>query len=63
MRFDEHPTWRMLEEGKNYFRFLVETSPDVEIVLTAEAAVHSLHRLQLQVENNLIEKFGGPEDY
>jgi hypothetical protein len=62
MRFDEHPTWRMLEEGKNYFRFLVDSNPNIEVVLTAEAAVNSLHSLQLQVENNLIEESGRSDD-
>lgn len=62
MRFDKHPTWRMLEEGKNYFRFLVETHTNLEVVLTAKSAINSLHSLQLQVENNLIEELGSSDD-
>ena len=62
MRFDEHPTWKMLENGKAYFKYLIKSSDDIEIALTAEAALHSLHRLQLALENDLIEKFGGPDE-
>jgi hypothetical protein len=54
MHFNEHPTWRMLEEGKNYFKFLAQSSNDVEIVLVADSAIQSLHSLQLEVENQLI---------
>jgi hypothetical protein len=54
MHFNEHPTWRMLEDGKNYFKFLAQSSADVEIVLVADSAIQSLHSLQLEVENQLI---------
>lgn len=54
MRFNEHPTWRMLEDGKNYFRFLAESSVDFEVSITAETALQSLHSLQMEVENQLI---------
>lgn len=62
MRFDEHPTWQMLENGKSYFKYLVKSSDDIEIALTAETALHSLHSLQLALENQLIEKFGGSDE-
>lgn len=54
MHFSEHPTWKMLEEGKNYFRFLIENNNNIEIALTAESAMMSLHALQLEVESQLI---------
>jgi hypothetical protein len=53
----------MLEEGKSYFRFLAETNvTNLEIVITAETAVNSLHRLQLQLEDTLIEESSSLDD-
>jgi hypothetical protein len=54
MRFEEHPTWRMLEEGKNYFRYLAETATSFDLAEVASDASNSLHSLQIEVENQLI---------
>jgi hypothetical protein len=62
MRFDEHPTWRMLEDGKNYFKYLAGSSFDLEISKISTEAFSALCSLQLQLENNLIEKLGDSED-
>ena len=62
MRFDDHPTWRMLEDGKNYFEYLASSSFDLEISEISTEAFSALCSLQLQLENNLIEKLGDSED-
>jgi hypothetical protein len=53
MHYEEHPTWRMLEEGKQYFKFLEETTISAELASTAREAMRALYSLQLEVENQL----------
>ena len=54
MHFEEHPTWRMLEDGKNYFKYLADNTSSLEISRAAHDASNSLHSLQMEVENQLI---------
>lgn len=56
MRFEEHPTWRMLEEGKQYFKFLEETTFSAELALTARQAMQSLYSLQLEIESKITDQ-------
>jgi hypothetical protein len=54
MRFSEHPTWRMLEEGKQYLSLLAGSVIDVEVSTTIVYAMNSLHALQIELEDQLI---------
>ena len=54
-RYDEYPTWRMLEEGK---RKLKQIMRDARIAapfkyISIKDAHDSLHRLQLEVEDRI----------
>jgi len=61
MRFEDHPTWQMLENGKQYFKFLEETALSAELVAIARQSIRSLYSLQLEVENQLINQEGEGE--
>jgi hypothetical protein len=59
MRFEEHPTWQMLEEGKNYFKSLasaVNETEQPELFDISVVSFQSLFSLQLALEDQLILK-------
>jgi hypothetical protein len=56
MRFSEHPTWQMLEDSIQYFKFVSENSSSAEFALTAKQAMKSLYTLQLAVEDKLVSE-------
>jgi hypothetical protein len=59
MRFDEHPTWRMLEEGKKSLKWLATSnSIDHDVFKIIVTATSSLINLQIELENQIIEEMG-----
>ena len=54
MHFSEHPTWRMLEEGKRYLSLLAGKVTDNEVATAIVYAMNSLHTLQVELEDQLI---------
>lgn len=57
MRFDEHPTWQMLESGKSYFKKLANAASDEDYHELADLSIvsfQSLLNLQLALENQLM---------
>lgn len=54
MRFSEHPTWRMLEEGKQYLSLLAGNVMDIEASTAIVYAMNSLHSIQIELEDQLI---------
>lgn len=55
MRFDDHPTWRMLETGMKSLRVVRDNADTNNVRMIAETAISSLYSLQLELENILID--------
>lgn len=58
MKFDEHPTWRMLERAKQEFREALShnDAPWDPLYIAVEDAHSAIVRLQLAVEDRLLQE-------
>jgi len=60
MRFQDHPTWRMLEQGKRDYSILVAElemilSPHHPVFSLTQQNIRKLIQLQLKVEEKLCQ--------
>ena len=62
MRFSKHPTWRMLEEGKECLKLLWDTALSADVTTAIEQGLRSLHSLQTAVEDELVSNLGDSDE-
>ena len=52
-KFEEHPTWKMLESGMKSLRLLKENTDSAQVSAIAHEAMCALYSLQLALEDQL----------